>query len=224
VSLYAQLMREFVLEWDEGRTVTGRFLEGDRLPAILLAHGAGVGQDHPLITMLRDGLNSNGYPVATFQYAYMAEGRRPPDRTAALLAVHQAAFEWIRARVGDQVVLAGRSMGGRIATMLAAQGSTATGVICYSYPLHPPGRPDKLRAEHLWRVQKPMLLFVGGRDAFARPELVDAYLRPLPRTTVAVVEGADHSLKTLKRSGITTEQVIAQIVETSVEWLESLDA
>lgn len=215
-------MRELVIEWVEGRTVTGRFLEGDRSPAILLAHGAGVGHDHPLITLLRDGVNSYGYPIATFQYAYMEEGRRRPDRTASLMAVHRAAFEWARAHMGGRVVLAGRSMGGRIASMLAAEGVPAAGLICYSYPLHPPGRYDDVRAEHLWRVEVPMLFFVGGRDAFARGDLVNAYLRPLPRGTVEVMPDADHSLKTLKRSGVTTPEVIAQIARTSVEWLERL--
>jgi hypothetical protein len=218
---YPRSVRDIVIEWGDDRTVTGRLVEGDLLPAVLLAHGAGAGQDHPLVALLRDGLAAHGYPVVTFEYSYMAEGRRRPDRTSTLIAVHEAALDWVREHLTEHVVLAGRSMGGRIASLLA-EGADAEGLICYSYPLHPPGRPDRLRAEHLWRVQVPMLFFVGERDAFARHELVDAYLRPLPRATVEVVDGADHSLRTLKRSGVTTEQVIERIVESSAEWIEGL--
>jgi predicted alpha/beta-hydrolase family hydrolase len=217
-------MREIAIDCGDGRTVTGRLAEGDRRPAVLLAHGAGAGQDHPLVARIRDGLALHGYPVVTFEYFYMAEGRRRPDRAPALMSAHRAALDWVCTHLTERVILAGRSMGGRIASMLAAEGAPAEGLICYSYPLHPPGRYDKLRAEHLWRVRMPMLFFVGGRDAFARTDLVDAYLRPLPGATVEVVDGADHSLKMLKRSGVTTEQVIERIVGTSVDWIESLDA
>lgn len=215
-------MREIVIEFGDDQTVKGRLAEGDRHPAVLLAHGAGAGQDHPLVALLRDGLASHGYPVVTFEYSYMAEGRRRPDRTPVLMSVHRAALDWVRTHLTERVILAGRSMGGRIASMLAAEGSPAQGLICYSYPLHPPGRYDQIRAEHLWRVRVPMLFFVGGRDGFARTDLVDAYLRPLPGATVEVLDGADHSLKMLKRSGVTTEQVIEGIVETSVDWIGSL--
>ncbi|MFZ0492209.1 MAG: alpha/beta family hydrolase [Acidimicrobiia bacterium] len=215
-------MREIVIECGDDRTVTGRLLEGDRLPAVLLAHGAGAGQDHPLVALLRDGLASHGYPVVTFEYSYMAEGRGRPDRTPVLMSVHHAALDWVRTHLTERVILAGRSMGGRIASMLATEGVPVEGLVCYSYPLHAPGRYDKLRAEHLWRVQVPMLFFVGGRDGFARKDLVDAYLRPLPGATVEIIDGADHSLKMLKRSGVTTEQVIERIVETSVEWIGGL--
>jgi len=224
VRRYARFMREIVIGCGDDRTVTGRLVEGDRLPAVLLAHGAGAGQDHPLVALLRDGLASHGYPVVTFEYSYMAKGHRRPDRPPVLMSVHRAALDWVRTHLTERVILAGRSMGGRIASMLAAEGDAAEGLICYSYPLHPPGRYDAIRAEHLWRVQMPMLFFVGGRDGFARKDLVDAYLRPLPGATVEVIDGADHALRMLKRSGVTTEQVIERIVDTSVDWIESLDA
>lgn len=121
----------------------------------------------------------------------------------------------------DRLILAGRSMGGRIASMLAAEGEPAEGLICYSYPLHPPGRYDRLRIEHLPNIDIPALYFVGGRDAFARADLVDRYLRPLPGATVEVVDEADHALKAPKRTGLTTEQIMDSIVRTSVEWIES---
>jgi len=215
-------MRRIVIEWEEDRTVEGRLVEGDRLPAILLAHGAGVGQEHPLIASLRDGLASHGHPVVTFEYPYMAEGRRRPDRTPTLMAAHRAALTWVRDNVTDRVILAGRSMGGRIASMLAAEGGPSEALICYSYPLHPPGRLDKVRAEHLWRVEVPMLFFVGGRDAFAKKDLVDDYLRPLPRAKVEVMKAADHSLKVLKRSGTTTQAVLDRMVEISAQWIAGL--
>ena len=79
-------MREIVIEFGDDQTVKGRLAEGDRHPAVLLAHGAGAGQDHPLVALLRDGLASHGYPVVTFEYSYMAEGRRRPDRTPVLMS------------------------------------------------------------------------------------------------------------------------------------------
>jgi uncharacterized protein len=202
--------------------ISGHLIEGERQPGVLLAHGAGAGQDHPLVTGLRDGLAARGMPILTFDYPYMARGRRRPDRTPVLMDTHRRALRWFREHVGERVVLAGRSMGGRIASMVTAEGESVDGLICYSYPLHPPGRFDRIRAEHLWRIEVPMLFFVGGRDAFARRDLVDTYLVPIPRATVKVVDGADHGLRFPKRSGMTTELAIDSMVRISIEWMESL--
>ena len=114
-------------------------------------------------------------------------------------------------------------MGGRIASMLVAEGEQASGLILYAYPLHPPGRHDRPRVEHLSQIDIPMLFFVGTRDAFARPDLVDAHLRPLPRSQIELVEGADHGFAVLKRSGFTKEAVLGEIVKKSVVWIERLD-
>jgi predicted alpha/beta-hydrolase family hydrolase len=214
-------MQTVEIPWETGRAITGHLVEGDRRCGMLLAHGAGAGQDHPLVTRLRDGIAADGYPVLTFNYPYMEAGRRQPDRPAVLLAAHKAAASWFKSEVTGHVILAGRSMGGRIASLLVADGERAEALICYSYPLHPPGRFDRLRVEHFSRIHVPMLFFVGGRDAFARPDLVDLHLRPLPGATVEVIEAADHALGVLKRSGMTRDEAIATVVRESLAWIES---
>lgn len=215
-----EVMRVVTIEWGDG--LTGHLVEGARTPGILLAHGAGAGQDHPGVTALRDGLSSAGFPVLTFAYPYMERGSRRPDRAPTLLAAHAAAADWFRRNVTERIVFAGRSMGGRIASMLVAQGERADGLILYAYPLHPPGRYDRLRVEHLPQIEVPMLFFTGTRDAFARSDLVDAYLRPLPHARVELIEGADHGFTVLKRSGLTKEAVMDEIVRKSTEWIAAL--
>ncbi len=215
-------MIEVSLRWSTDETVTGRLLEGRRSPGFLLAHGAGAGQDHPGVTGISDGLGAAGYPVLTFNYPYMQAGKRRPDQTAKLLACHRAAADWFRQSVEPNVILAGRSMGGRMATYLAAGGEPCAGLVLYAYPLHPAGRPDRLRSEHLARIGVPMLFFTGSRDPLALPDLVDVHLRPLPTATVDVIDGADHSFRVPKRSARTQEEVLSAIVARTVDWVKSL--
>lgn len=212
-------MQTVTIPWGEGKAVSGRYLSGDRRPGVVLAHGAGVGQEHPGITTIRDGLAAAGFPVLTFNYPYMEAGRKSPDPANTLLAAHRSAVAWFRRHVTDRVVLAGRSMGGRMASMLAADGEPCDGLILYAYPLHPAGRSDRLRIEHLGRITVPMLFFVGTRDRLALPDLVDAHLRALPTAVVVDIPDADHSFRVPKRTGRTWEEVMDEIVSRSVAWL-----
>lgn len=215
-------MQTVMIEWADGSAVSGRLVSGAREPGVVLAHGAGVGQDHPGITTIRDGLAAAGFPVLTFNYPYMDAGRGGPDPASRLLAVHRAATAWFREHVTDRMVLAGRSMGGRMASMLAAEGEPCDALILYAYPLHPAGKPDRLRVDHLERITVPMLFFVGTRDRLALPELVDRHLRTLPNATVVDIPDADHSFKVPKRTGRTWDDVMEEVVARSVEWLERL--
>ncbi len=215
-------MRTVAIPWgDEARTVTGRLLvpADARPPAILLAHGAGTDQDHASLVGLRDGLAGGGHPVLTFNYPYTERGGRRPDRTPVLLACHRAAAAWLRQTAGPDIVLAGRSMGGRMATYLAAEDDPAVGLVLYAYPLHPPGRPDRLRQDHLPSIRAPMLFQVGGRDPFARPELVDRWIRSLPNATVEVVADADHSFRVPKRTGRSAAEVLEGLIASTLAWL-----
>ena len=131
-----------MIDWPGG-TVSGWWADPRRPSgrAVLLAHGAGAGQDHPGMTSIRDGLVARGHPVLTFNYPYTEAGRRfPPDRRDILLACHRAAAEWLRDRCSG-MVMAGRSMGGRMASYLAAEGEPCDGLVLYAYPLHPAGSP-----------------------------------------------------------------------------------
>ena len=195
-------------------TVTGRLARReDSHIGVLLAHGAGTNQDHPRLIELRDGLAAAGLAVLTFNYLYTEADRKRPDAQPLLLSAHRAARDHLMAKVGGPVVLAGRSMGGRMGTYLAAAGEPALGLVLYAYPLHPPGKPENLRADHLPAIMAPMLFFQGPRDPLSRMELFDRYVRPLPTATVELVE-ADHSLGGARNA--------ARLIERSVEWIGKL--
>lgn len=221
------MARRVVIKWDGGN-VTGRWRRPrhPRGAAVLLAHGAGAGQDHPAPAGLRDGLAALGHPTLTFNYPFMEErerggGRRPPDRPEKLLECHRAAAAWLRARF-DPIVLAGRSLGGRMSTLLAAGGEPCAGVVAFSYPLHPAGRPEKLRTGHLPRMGVPLLFITGSRDRLAPLALVDRHLRPLPQATVEIIAGADHSLAVRKSDGRTDEQVREEAAALASRWIKNL--
>ncbi len=175
-----------------------------------------------MVVALRDGLASFGFPVVTFNYPYTEAGKKSPDPPSRLLACHAAAAAWCRAELDPHVVLAGRSMGGRIASMLVAGGEPASGLILFSYPLHPAGRPEKLRKDHLPEITIPVLSIVGTRDALATMELYDRWVRPLPTFTTVEIEDADHSLRVRKASGRTNAEALAEAIEAATDWLRRL--
>lgn len=216
------MAREVVIRGSRG-TVSGRWraIRRPEGPAILLAHGAGTNQDHRSIVALRDGLAAHRLPVLTFNYPYTERGSGRPDRQETLLDTHRAAAAWLRSR-HDGIVMAGRSMGGRMATYLAADGESCRGLVLYAYPLHPAGKPDRLRVDHLGDIPVPSLFFTGTRDALAQPDLVERHLRPLPRARLELIEDADHSFRVPKRSGRTSDEVLTWIVDRTAQWVKAL--
>jgi len=208
------------LEWAPNRS-TRVWAAGNpkRDPVVILAHGAGAGADHPLMLGLADQLVAAGAFCVTFNYPYKEEGRRWPDPMNRLLDCHRAVLEWTRTETGRTPVLAGRSMGGRMSTYLASGGERVRALVLYAYPLHPPRRPEKLRSEHLPRIEVPMLFFRGSRDSFSRAELFDRHVRPLRLATVVDLPGLDHSFR---GKGHPAEQVNQMVAEESVRWLAGL--
>jgi predicted alpha/beta-hydrolase family hydrolase len=206
------------ITWPGGR-VSGR-LAGSGPVGILLAHGAGTNQDHPFMTALREGLAAAGHTVMTFNYTYTERDSKRPDRTEKLVETHRAAADFLGARV-DRLFLAGRSMGGRMATYLVAEGYDAAGVALYAYPLHPAGREDKLRVAHFQDVHVPLLFFQGTRDALSRMELFDRHIRPLPNATVEVLEGASHSFR---GGGWTEEGILYRLVGVTSGWIAEVSS
>jgi predicted alpha/beta-hydrolase family hydrolase len=200
-----------------GGVVTGR-LSGDGSDGILLAHGAGTTQDHPFLVRLRDGLAGAGHTVLTFNYPYSERGSRSPDPQQRLLACHRAAADFLGAGV-ERLFLAGRSMGGRMGTYLAAEGYPTAGLVLYAYPLHPPGRPEKLRVEQFAKIEIPMLFFQGTNDALSRMDLFQMHIAGPPNVTVDVLEGATHSTK----GGGWTESAMAdRLIDRTVVWIAGL--
>lgn len=212
-------MTELDVRWSDDALIPAVMLAGGP-PAVLLAHGAGVGQQHELMVRLRDGIHHGGFAVMTFDYPYMAAGRKSPDPHARLLTAHRAAAAELRRQTEQPIVLAGRSMGGRMGTYLAAEGEPCAGLVLFSYPLHPPGRPEKLRAAHLPDIAQPVLSLVGTRDAFATRDLYDRHLGAMPNVTTHWLEDADHSYRVRKKvTGRTKEEVVDEIIDVTVEWL-----
>ena len=171
---------------------------------VVLAHGAGAGMDHPFMVGFAKALTGLGIATLRFNFAYMEAGKRVPDRAPKAIPAWAAAEEEARRRSdGEPLWAAGKSFGGRMASMALAEGAIDTaGLIFLGYPLHPAGKPEKLRDEHLYGLRVPMLFLQGTRDTLANRELLDAVAVKLPTATLAWQEGGDHSfaVKGLKRS------------------------
>jgi uncharacterized protein len=164
---------------------------------LVVAHGAGAGMDHPFLVGFCRAMGEAGVATLRFDFPYIERGRRSPDPERVLRETWLAAFEDASERAGKRPVLAGgKSLGGRIASMCVADGMPAAGLVFLGYPLHPPGKTDRLRAEHLGRIQVPMLFLQGTRDPFAQPALLAGVLNGLgDRATLVPIEGGDHSFR-----------------------------
>jgi predicted alpha/beta-hydrolase family hydrolase len=194
-------------------------------PALLiLAHGAGAPQTHPWMVRMAHALAARGIDVVTFNFLYAEARRRVPDKNPVLEDTWRTVVPAVRDRSGlsgRRLFIGGKSMGGRIATQVAADPTPTPslhdlrGLILLGYPLHPPGRPDKLRVAHLERVRPPMLFVQGSRDAFGGAADLEPFVRELSArgTRVLPVEGGDHSLAVPKKSGLDADQVIARVAD-----------
>lgn len=210
------MIEQVAFEVDDG-TVSGAWhhpTQGNTY--VVLAHGAGGNLNTPGLTRYAEGLANRGIGAIRFNFPYAEAKRKIPDRAPRLEAAFRAVAEKVRSRASI-LYLGGRSMGGRIASHLLADGFGANGLICMSYPLHPPGQPDRRRDEHLRRITVPMLFLQGSQDAFAKMNLLRNALTALPTATLHVIEGADHSLRV---KGRTEPDVITELVEATLNWLK----
>ena len=185
---------------------------GSPLATLLLAHGSGAGMDSPFLEHLAVELARREIRTLRFDFPYMAraraEGKRRPPSPAPVLLTHwrQLVARW-RAAESGPLWLAGKSMGGRMASLLADE-LGAAGLICLGYPFHPAGKPERLRTEHLATLATPTLIVQGERDALGSREEVAGYVLA-PAIEVQWIASADHDLKPLKRSGLSQAQVLA---------------
>lgn len=189
---------------------------------IILAHGAGTGMDSPAMEAFARGLAGEGFRVVRFEFPYMQRrrdtGKRGgPDRPPVLMQSWRHAVTTVG---GKRLVIGGKSMGGRIASMLADDVG-AHGLICLGYPFHPPGKPEKVRTAHLAGLQTPTLIVQGTRDPFGKPEEVDRY-ELSPAIKVVWLEDGDHSFKPRKASGRTLEQNVTEAITAIAEFVGSL--
>lgn len=157
-------------------TVSGVFARpGGAVATIVVAHGAGAGLEHPFLCGLTRALNEEGIATLRFNFPYREAGRKFPDRPPVAVAAWRAAMDAAASlSPGGPLWAAGKSFGGRMASMAVAEGMAAAGLVYLGYPLHPPGKPEKLRDQHLYGLTLPMLFLQGTRDPFATPELLEA--------------------------------------------------
>lgn len=194
--------------------------------AVVLGHGAGSALDEHVIATLASGLAGRGVTAATFNFGYRAAGRRPPDRADRLGRAFSDVVAALRARDGiGRTVLGGRSMGGRIATLMAADGH-GDGVLALGYPLCPGGRaPDPRRTAHWPRIRVPVLFVHGDRDRLCPVASLDAARREHLSDTVHcahVVDGADHGFDVRARGGRDRAEVDAEVLTVVDRWLRRM--
>ena len=166
-------------------------------PVLVVAHGAGAGMDHPFLAGFARAANDLGVATMRFNFPYVEAGRRSPDTPAVAVGTWLAAFSAAADRAGGAAVAAGgKSFGGRMASLAVAEGMPAAGLVFLGYPLHAPGKPERIRDEHLYGIRVPMLFVEGTRDPFARADLLAGVLKKLGKVaTLHSVEGGDHSFK-----------------------------
>jgi len=191
--------------------------------AMVVAHGAGSGQASPFMVRTATGLAERDIAAATFDFPYMAAGRRAPDRTDVLERAWREAIDAARHAFGGlPLFIGGKSMGGRIASHVAAQGcGDLAGLVLLGYPLHPPGKPDQRRDAHLPAIRERMLFVQGARDAFGTAADIRALLPQLQHATLHEVAGGDHSFKVSGRDAPKPDAVLAQILDAVRAWARS---
>ncbi|HEY5314158.1 MAG TPA: alpha/beta family hydrolase [Pirellulales bacterium] len=213
------------LAWSEVMTRPMEFLidgTSDAKCTVALAHGAGAGMDTPFMARFAAGLAVKGLRVARFEFPYMAQRRRtgkrrPPDREPTLRESWLRVIEQLGAK---GLVIGGKSLGGRIASLVADEAGVA-GLVCLGYPFHPPGQPDKLRVEHLIRLRTPTLIIQGERDSLGSRDEVVCYNLP-PAIQIKWLPDGDHSFKPRKSSGRTEAENWNDGIDLAAEFVRNL--
>ena len=194
---------------------------------LILAHGAGAGQRSAFMVDCAEALSALGVDVVTFNFLYAEQRRRIPDRAAALEACYRAVIDAVYASVDTArraLFIGGKSMGGRIATQVAAADPQLrlAGLVLLGYPLHPPGKPAERRDKHLPAIARPVLFVQGTRDAFGTPDELAPIVSTLqPTPTVHAVARGDHSFKVSKKDPAAQAQVYADVQRAVVSFIES---
>jgi len=190
----------------------------------VMAHGAGAGMRHHFLESIAASLAARGVATLRYQFPYMEAGGRRPDPPGILEASVRSAVERAGA-AGLPLIAGGKSLGGRMTSSAAAASPLpgVRGLAFLGFPLHPPGQPGTRRADHLHRVDRPMLFLQGTRDPFAPVDLITQVCEGLgPRATLHLVQGGDHSFGVLKRSGRTPEAVMDELANTITDWARAL--
>jgi predicted alpha/beta-hydrolase family hydrolase len=188
------------------------------------AHGAGGHMADSSVLAITHALRARGVSTVRFNFLYRAQGQKRPDPMPRLLTCWNAVVDHVRRELAPKrLILGGRSMGGRAASVLVSGGTSCKGLLLLAYPLHPPGQPHKLRIEHLPAITVPVLCMNGTRDPFCTPDLMERTLEGLGANwRMHWLEHADHSFHVLKRSGRTNAEVLAEAADAIVGWTSNL--
>lgn len=218
---------EFKIQITADDTVTGLLYAAAKQNragvTIILGHGAGANQLSGFMRLFAAGLAERGIDVVTFNFLYLEQGRKIPDPGPRLEACYRKVIDAVikhKRLKGNRLVIGGKSMGGRIASQVAAVSEESIdGLVFLGYPLHPPGRPDKLRSEHLPKIKAPMLFVQGSRDAFGTKEEIASIIKKLKLPAeLFAIEGGDHSLKVPKSAGVSQTDIYNQVMDHIAEW------
>lgn len=197
---------------------------GDELATYVMAHGAGGNKSDRAMLAAANALRSRGIGVVRFNFLYKEKGSSRPDPMPRCMSVISAVVDRVRAELAPKrILIGGRSFGGRAASMLAADGFDADGLLLLAYPLHPEGAPERLRDAHLSNIAMPVLCFNGTRDGLCTPELMERAVKTATAPwTMHWLDGADHSFHVLKSSGRNDAAVLAEVGDATSAWLTSV--
>jgi len=201
------------------------FRRGGRTPAVILGHGAGGDMTNPFLSTVQARLAREGFVAVKFNFPYTEARRRAPDPRPVLQRCYRAVVDAVltdRRLAPPWIAIGGKSLGGRIASYVAAAGAPVRGLLFLGYPLHPAGRPERLRADHLPGIALPMLFVQGTRDALCDLELLRPVLARLPRATLHTIDGGDHSFRVPRRAGRPDADVWNEIAGVAARWLRAL--
>ena len=223
------MAEEFRVDINESQSVTAILYpastRGRAKITLILGHGAGANQSSAFMVNFATELASRGLDVVTFNFFYSEHRRGGPDPNDKLEACYRAVIETVRKHkklARNRLAIGGKSMGGRIASQVAAAGvGDLVGLVFLGYPLHPPGNPEKLRSKHLPLIKSPMLFIQGSRDTFGTAAELGPIVKKLSDATLHLIEGGDHSLKVPKKMGMTQEELYASVQDEIVRWLKS---
>lgn len=215
-------MVEIALDLPTGpAAVSADWSAGHNGATVIVAHGAGTGKDHPFLTGFVDALGERGFSTLRFNFPYVEQGRRMPGPAAHAVATWNAVAAFARAADPDATVWAtGKSYGGRMASMAVAEGLAVDGLVYLGYPLHPPGRPEKPRIEHLPAIDVPQLFVEGTNDPFIQPisQFEDA-VATCQNARVVWIEGGGHTFEVKGRKrpaseiGASLAPIVAEFVQ-----------
>jgi predicted alpha/beta-hydrolase family hydrolase len=209
---------------DETTSVVYRPGGGDGGVVFVAAHGAGGRLNDKSMLALAKEMESRKIGMVRFNFLYREKGSGRPDQMPRLEKCFEAVVEKVREELNPRVlIIGGRSMGGRAASMMAANNFPCDGLLLLAYPLHPPGQPEKLRDAHLPNIRVPVLCFSGTRDPFISRDLMEKALKPVKtKWEMHWLEGADHSFHVLKSSGRSDADILDEVGESVVRWIEHL--